>query len=48
MKEVPAVKASVLPTTGEKTTALNFLASIVGLILTAGAAFGLRKKEKHN
>ena len=48
VKEVPAVKASVLPTTGEKTTALNFLASIVGLVMTAGAALGLRRKEKHN
>ena len=34
--------------TGEKTTPLNVFATIVGLILTAGAAFGLRKKEKHN
>ena len=37
-----------LPHTGEKTTPLNVFATIVGLILTAGAAFGLRKKEKHN
>lgn len=48
VEEVPAVKASVLPTTGEKTTALNVLASIVGLVMTVGVAFGLRRKEKHN
>ena len=48
VEKVPAVKASVLPTTGEKTTALNVLASIVGLVMTAGAVLGLRRKEKHN
>lgn len=48
VEEVPVVKAAALPMTGEKTTPLNVFATIVGLILTAGAAFGLRKKEKHN
>lgn len=48
IEEVPVVKAAALPMTGEKTTPLNVFATIVGLILTAGAAFGLRKKEKHN
>lgn len=49
VEEVPTVKASVLPTTGEKTTALNVLASIVGLVMAAGASLGLRRrKEKHN
>ncbi|MCC9873283.1 LPXTG cell wall anchor domain-containing protein, partial [Streptococcus agalactiae] len=46
--ETPVAKASVLPTTGEKTSALDVLASITGLLMTIGAAFGLRKKEKHN
>lgn len=46
--ETPVAKASVLPTTGEKTSALDVLASITGLLMTVGAAFGLCKKEKHN
>ncbi|WP_230306784.1 LPXTG cell wall anchor domain-containing protein [Streptococcus agalactiae] len=27
---------------------MNVFATFIGLILTTGAAFGLRKKEKHN
>ncbi|CAD0151613.1 Glucan-binding protein C [Streptococcus thermophilus] len=48
IKEVPVVKAAALPMTGEKTTPMNVFATFIGLILTTGAAFGLRKKEKHN
>lgn len=45
IKEVPVVKAAALPMTGEKTTPLNVFATIIGLILTTGATFGLRKKK---
>ncbi|WP_414819996.1 hypothetical protein [Streptococcus macedonicus] len=47
IEEVPVVKAAALPMTGEKTTPLNVFATIVGLILTAGAAL-VSQKEKHN
>lgn len=48
IKEVPVVKAAALPMTGEKTTPMNVLATLIGLMMTVGAVFGLRKKEKHN
>lgn len=48
VEEVPVVKTAALPMTGEKTTPMNVFATFIGLILTTGAAFGLRKKEKHN
>ena len=42
------VKSSVLPMTGDETSPMNVLATIIGLMMTVGAVFGLRKKEKHN
>ena len=48
VEEVPVVKASALPMTGEKTTPMNVLATLIGLMMTVGAVFGLRKKEKHH
>ena len=48
VEEVPVVKAAALPMTGEKTTPMNVLATLIGLMMTVGAVFGLRKKEKHN
>ena len=48
IKEVPVVKAAALPMTGDKTTPMNVLATLIGLMMTVGAVFGLRKKEKHN
>lgn len=48
IEEVPVVKATALPMTGEKTTPLNVLATLIGLMMTVGAVFGLRKKENHH
>ena len=48
IEEVPVVKATALPMTGEKTTPLNVFATIIGLMMTIGAVVGLRKKEKHH
>lgn len=46
VEEVPVVKASALPMTGEKTTPMNVLATLIGLMMTVGAVFGLRKRKE--
>lgn len=48
VEEVPVVKAAALPMTGDETTPMSVLATLIGLMMTVGAVFGLRKKEKHN
>lgn len=47
-QEVPTVQASALPMTGDETTPMSVLATLIGLMMTVGAVFGLRKKEKHH
>ena len=47
-QEVPTVQASALPMTGDETTPMSVLATLIGLMMTIGAVFGFRKKEKHN
>lgn len=48
VEEVPVVQSSVLPMTGDETTPMSVLATLIGLMMTIGAVFGLRKKEKHH
>lgn len=48
VEEVPVVKAATLPMTGDETTPMSVLATLIGLMMTVGAVFGLRKKEKHH
>ncbi len=48
VEEVLVVKAAALPMTGDETTPMSVLATLIGLMMTIGAVFGLRKKEKHN
>lgn len=48
VEEVPVVKAAALPMTGDETTPMSVLATLIGLMMTIGAVFGLRKKEKHH
>lgn len=47
-QEVPTVQASALPMTGDETTPMSVLATLIGLMMTIGAVFGFRKKEKHH
>lgn len=47
-QEAPVVQESVLPMTGDETTPMSVLATLIGLMMTIGAVFGFRKKEKHN
>lgn len=48
VEEVPVVKAAALPMTGDETTPMSVLATLIGLMMAVGAVFGLRKKEKHH
>lgn len=48
VEEVPVVKAATLPMTGDKTTPMSVLATLIGLMMTVGVVFGFRKKEKHH
>ncbi len=48
VEEVPVVKAAALPMTGDETTPMSVLATLIGLMMTVGAVFGLRKKENHH
>lgn len=48
VEEVPVVKAATLPMTGDETTPMSVLATLIGLMMIVGAVFGLRKKEKHH
>ena len=45
-QEVPTVQASALPMTGESTSPLSILASLVGLAMMALGLLGIRRKEK--
>ena len=48
IEEVSVVKAAALPMTGDETTPMSVLATLIGLMMTVGAVFGLRKKENHH
>lgn len=48
IEEVSVVKTAALPMTGDETTPMSVLATLIGLMMTVGAVFGLRKKENHH
>lgn len=46
VEEVPVVKAAALPMTGEKTTPLNIMASLIGVLMFVFGILGVRKRKE--
>ena len=44
--EVPVVQSSVLPLTGDETTPLNIMASLIGVLMFVFGILGVRKRKE--
>ena len=46
VEDVPVVQSSVLPLTGDETTPLNIIASLVGVLMFVIGILGVRKRKE--